>query len=62
MISINGLYIGYGSHQVIIDLDWELKEGLIHGLVGLNGSGKTTLLQSICGIKKPQTGAYFLEE
>ncbi|MBK6641418.1 MAG: ATP-binding cassette domain-containing protein [Bacteroidia bacterium] len=56
MISINGLYIGYGSHQVIIDLDWELKEGLIHGLVGLNGSGKTTLLQSICGIKKPQTG------
>ncbi|MBL7915552.1 MAG: ATP-binding cassette domain-containing protein [Bacteroidia bacterium] len=57
MISINGLNIAYGSHQVIVDLNWELQEGLIHGLVGLNGSGKTTLLQSMSGILKPQAGS-----
>lgn len=56
MISFNGLNIAYGSHQVIIDLNWELQEGLIHGLVGLNGSGKTTLLQTMCGITKPRSG------
>ncbi len=56
MISINGLNISYGNHQVINNLKWELQEGLIHGLVGLNGSGKTTLLQTMCGMIKPQSG------
>ncbi|ANQ49278.1 ATP-binding cassette domain-containing protein [Flammeovirga sp. MY04] len=35
---------------MINDLSLTLKEGCIHGLVGLNGAGKTTLLKGIYGL------------
>lgn len=57
MISIHDLNISYGSHRVLADFNWELQEGLIHGLVGLNGSGKTTLLKTMVGINKSQSGS-----
>jgi ABC-2 type transport system ATP-binding protein len=56
MIIINNLHIGYGSFEVITNLNLEIQEQSIHGLVGLNGSGKTTLLSSIFGLKKPDSG------
>lgn len=35
--------------QVLLDLDFSLEPGLIHGLIGPNGAGKTTLLRVLAG-------------
>jgi len=57
MISIENLTFSYGKSQVINKLDWQLKSGSIHGLIGLNGAGKTTLFNLIAGWLKPSAGA-----
>jgi len=61
MISIENLIVSYTKGCKIIDsLNLSLREGLIHGIVGLNGAGKTTLLNTIYGLKKQDGGnVYF---
>lgn len=41
-------------------IDFELKEGEIHGLVGGNGAGKTTFLKILNGILRKDRGDIFL--
>lgn len=46
----------FGSVVAIDDVDWSVKPGEIHGLVGANGSGKTSLLNVVSGFSKLQRG------
>jgi branched-chain amino acid transport system permease protein len=46
----------FGSVVAIDDVDWSVKRGEIHGLVGANGSGKTSLLNVVSGFSKLQRG------
>jgi len=57
ILSINKLQSGYGSKQILFDIDMELEQGLYYGLLGLNGCGKTTLLRSICGLLPYSAGS-----
>ena len=45
-----------GEHQVLNNLDLEIRQGERIGLVGRNGAGKSTLLRVIGGIFPPATG------
>ncbi len=57
MIEIKNLEFHYPrKHQVYKNLNLNIKEGSICGLLGLNGAGKTTLLNLISGILFPQAG------
>jgi len=52
MILIRGLSISYRKNEHVIEnLNLEMQNNCIHGIVGLNGTGKTTLLNSIYGLK-----------
>ncbi|WLD91608.1 ABC transporter ATP-binding protein [Alkalihalobacillus sp. AL-G] len=45
-----------GKHQILSNIDLEIGEGEIVGLLGPNGSGKTTLIRTIVGLVKANTG------
>ena len=55
-ISVSGLNKSYGKFEVIRNLDLEIQNNAIHGLVGLNGSGKTTTLECILGLQPLNSG------
>lgn len=55
-LSVSGLNKSYGDFAVLKDLDLQIQQGSVHGLVGLNGSGKTTTLECILGLQRYQSG------
>lgn len=57
MIEIKDLAFSYGQFQVLTQINLDLKEGCIYGLLGENGVGKTTLLTLLAGLKKPTQGS-----
>lgn len=49
-LSVNGISAGYGKHNIIENVSFDLDTGTLMGIIGANGSGKTTLLKALCGI------------
>lgn len=56
MLTVQDLYVNYGTLQIIQGVSMEIKDGEMISLVGSNGAGKTTLLKTISGLKKPESG------
>lgn len=57
MISIRHLDFWYRRKEVLFsDLNLELPQGHIYGLLGRNGAGKTTLLKILSGLSFPKGG------
>ena len=56
MIKIEGLSKAYDKDKVLDNLNCEVKDNCIYGLVGANGAGKSTLLRLINNIFLPDSG------
>lgn len=57
MIKISNLTFGYGRKKILFqNLNLQMQEGHIYGLLGKNGAGKSTLLKNIAGLVFPQSG------
>jgi len=50
MLRIRGLKKSYKKFPVLTDLDMNIEQGDVYGLVGTNGCGKTTTMNIICNI------------
>ena len=47
----------YFINTIALDsVDFNLKKGEIHGLIGENGAGKSTLINILCGVTQPDKG------
>ena len=57
VIVIDRVTKSFKGKTVLEDVNMQLQEGGIYGIVGDNGSGKTVLLKLICGFMKPDSGA-----
>ncbi len=60
-ILIKSLNKFYGNKQVLKDINLEINNGDIYGILGPNGSGKSTLLRIMAGISQYDSGSVNIE-
>lgn len=60
VLKIENLGISFGGLKAVQNLNLEIKERQLYGLVGPNGAGKTTVFNMITGVYKPTTGSFYL--
>jgi branched-chain amino acid transport system ATP-binding protein len=56
ILELKGLRKQFGGLVAVNDVDLDLNEGELRGLIGPNGSGKTTLFNLISGFLQPTKG------
>ena len=56
LIKCRQLTLGYGSKDLVRDLDYEVNVEDYLCIIGRNGSGKTTFLRGLAGLLSPKSG------
>lgn len=56
LLEVKGLSKSFGGLKAVHDVDFNVDQGEILGLIGPNGSGKTTILNLMTGFLKPDSG------
>lgn len=60
-LSVRGITKSFGGGNVLDAVDFEVKGGEIHALLGENGAGKSTLMNIVGGIYQPNSGDILLD-
>ena len=60
LLRATALRKSYAS-PVLIDVDFDVRSGEVHALVGENGAGKSTLARIIAGLTAPESGSMTLD-
>lgn len=55
-IDATGISIGFNGVQILHEIDFRVKKGEVHSLVGTNGAGKSTLVKILNGVYKKDKG------
>ncbi|PSJ65335.1 sugar ABC transporter ATP-binding protein [Kumtagia ephedrae] len=56
MLKLTGISKGFTGVQALSSIDFDVRAGEIHALVGENGAGKSTTIKIIAGAYKPDSG------
>ena len=62
MIKIEGLNKFFGDKHVFKDVNLQIQDGQVIGLIGPSGSGKSTLIRSINNLEKPTSGNIYIRD
>ena len=55
-VQAEGINISFNGVQVLHNVDFQLKEGEVHSIVGTNGAGKSTLVKILNGVYRRDSG------
>ncbi|HXD11569.1 MAG TPA: sugar ABC transporter ATP-binding protein, partial [Anaerolineales bacterium] len=61
ILAMNGISKAFPGVNALENVDFTLKRGEIHALVGENGAGKSTLIKVLTGVEHPDTGSIELD-
>jgi len=61
LVEVKDLKKSYGGVKALKGVDFDLKNGECHALVGENGAGKSTLIKCLAGVIKADSGKMILE-
>jgi galactofuranose transport system ATP-binding protein len=61
ILAMNGISKTFPGVNALENVDFTLKRGEIHALVGENGAGKSTLIKILTGVEHPDTGSIELD-
>ncbi len=56
LISVRGLSMRFGATNALVEVDLDLREGEVLGIIGTNGAGKSTLIKALSGVHRPSAG------
>ncbi|MEK8027561.1 MAG: hypothetical protein RLY78_1954 [Pseudomonadota bacterium] len=56
-VRLRGVTMRFGGATALHALDWDVRPGEVHCLMGENGSGKSTTIKVLSGINQPDAGA-----
>lgn len=60
-IQMKGIHKAFGSNQVLSGVDFDLREGEVHALMGENGAGKSTLMNILTGLHQRDKGTILID-
>ncbi len=61
LLRLTGVHKSFAGVQALRGVDFEVRPGEVHALLGENGAGKSTLIKTIAGVHKPDLGELFWE-
>ena len=61
MIQLKGIFRRFGDHQVLKNIDLEIRPGEKLCIIGKSGSGKSVLFKHICGLLIADSGEVWIE-
>src|SRR5690348_14984139 len=56
LLQAKGIYKKFPGVQALNNVDFEINQGEVIGLVGENGAGKSTLMKVLAGVYTPDAG------
>ena len=62
LLRVEGLTKEIGQADILVDINFEIREQEILGLIGPNGAGKTTLMECLAGLRPRTAGKFYLGE
>ncbi|MDF9277431.1 sugar ABC transporter ATP-binding protein [Arthrobacter sp. EH-1B-1] len=57
LLQAGGITKAYGGVRALRGVDFDVRLGEVHALVGENGAGKSTLIKMLSGVERPDTGS-----
>ncbi len=61
LLRLTGVHKSFAGVQALRGVDFEVRPGEVHALLGENGAGKSTLIKTIAGVHRPDLGELFWE-
>jgi AI-2 transport system ATP-binding protein len=61
LIELKNISKAFGGVPVLQNVNFAIRRGVVHGLVGCNGAGKSTLMKILSGVYQPDEGEIWVQ-